>query len=64
MRMRFFLFLRLNTVFELLFPSGVSSLRGVQIVPLSELCSKFSCHQRSDIFIWLCHNKWLIFDEK
>ena len=34
MRMRFFLFLRLNTVFELLFPSGVSSLRGVQIVPL------------------------------
>ena len=51
MRMRFFLFLRLNTVFELLFPSGVSSLRGVQIVPLSELCSKFSCHQRSDIFI-------------
>lgn len=42
MRMRFFLYLRLNTVFELVFPSGVSSLRGVQIVPLLELSSKFS----------------------
>lgn len=31
MRMRFFLYLRLNAVFELLFPSGVRSLRGVQI---------------------------------